>query len=67
MKLYRVHIVDKRLKSQGYQFTTNEAAARALTHDLPKGSEAQIEKLEIPLTKNGLLDALRRYASHPNN
>ena len=66
MKIYRVHF-DKQGKSKGYDFTTNRPAAHAATRGLPKGTTGTIEVLEISLTKQGVLEALRKYASHPNN
>ena len=66
MKIYRVHF-DKQGKSKGYQFTTNRPAAHAATMGLPKGTTGTIDILEVSITKQGILEALRRYASHANN
>jgi len=50
----------------GFKFTTNSANAIA-ARDIPKGHTAQIESADISLTREGLLAALQRFASHPHN
>jgi hypothetical protein len=51
------------MKSRGFRFTTNMFSANAIGRDIPKGHTAQ----DIALTREGLLSALQRFASHPNN
>ena len=58
MKIYRVHFIGRKLESHGYQFTDNLPAAHAATRNAPKGTTAEIDTLEIPLTRRGLIDGL---------
>jgi len=67
VKVYRVHLLGKDLKSRGFKFTTNLFSANAIARDIPKGHSAQVESADISLTREGLLAALNRFASHPNN
>lgn len=66
MIIYRNHYVGRKRKSKGYTFHPTETSAKMA--EAPKGTiEVEGLKIDVQLTKQGVLDLLRRYASHPNN
>jgi len=76
MKVYRVaYSIEE--ESEGYEFFSSWAAADADARDYLKDAVidasgfiwskmADIEEFEVELTEKGILEALNRYASHPN-
>jgi hypothetical protein len=70
MRFYRVHRYSSSDGSFGYEFfvskTDAEKAAREWNAD-SEGDPAEVDLIEIEPTKAGILDALNRYADHPNN
>lgn len=76
MKVYRVaYSIEE--EEEGYEFFSSRAAADQDAHDYLKDAVidaggfiwskmADVEELEVELTEKGVLEALNRYASHPN-
>lgn len=71
MKVYRVHLRYDAGQSLGYVYFTNkrEAAHAKQLHDKDHNPEdsAEIHELSIPISRQGILMALRTYANHPDN
>jgi len=69
MRIYRISIrVADDDSHDGYSFATSRREAEQAVSKLPKQFSAVIEEPEdVPLTKAGVLRALQRWASHPNN
>jgi len=69
MIFYRVHYKDSFAESQGYEFFTTKSKAESAQKKANKenGQNEEIEKVEIRPTKKGVLAALNRWASHPDN
>lgn len=72
MRFYRVHFKAFDVGSAGFEFFTNEAAARkALRRDARDArmehDPSSLEVIDVEPTKAGILRALQRYASHPDN
>jgi hypothetical protein len=70
MKLYRLHMTQDFGVSAGYQFftaweTAEKAKRKWLLETGDEGTE--IDSIEVTVTGQGILDALNRYASHPDN
>lgn len=78
MTFYRVRYTIERGTSSGYSWHTTKRAARArLVADYlgdpaeydhnPKSIDERIEAVQITPTKAGILDALTRWATYPDN
>lgn len=73
MKFYRVTLYETADGHRGFdwfrskQFAERRADGWRRIHHDDEGASATIEEISIPLTKAGILDALTRYASHPDN
>ena len=71
MKLYRVHWRHPDHESLGYSYHTSRkdvAAARREAEGNPETAQIDnIEEITVPLTKEGVLRALRLYGCHPDN
>lgn len=71
MKFYRLHTYCEGGNSNGFAwFTTRADAERAKREDVavsPEEEPGAIDVIEVTPTKAGILDALCRYASHPDN
>ena len=67
MELIRVHYTDQCGESQGYSF--HEPRGFNLAEASLWGSEYihHTERVDIELTRAGVLRALNRFASHPDN
>ena len=66
MKFYRVHFVNHaEMGSQGYEFFTSKRAAEKKAREY--GPTAEVEEIQVTPTRAGILDALNRYGSHPDN
>lgn len=71
MTFYRVDFESEQLGQRGFVWFTSKAKAEAagrewVGNDKEDGS-FRIREIEIEPTKKGILDALNRYAEHPNN
>ena len=70
MRIYQNHYRDPMHESHGYSYHTSKAdaqrAARKNVREDP-GSEVQTEVMEFPISKAGLLRALNRCGTHPDN
>jgi hypothetical protein len=70
MKIYRVHIVSLSNGSLGYRYATNKRHVARIKQEDETGDgdvTCEVEEIEVTLTKDGILGALRRYGSHPDN
>ena len=70
MKFYQVHTSYDHGVCAGFEyFTSRETANREMREFLRNNptEEAEIVAIEIEPTKHGILNALNRYASHPDN
>ncbi len=70
MKLYRVHIASRRDGSLGFSYATNKRHVATIKQEDETDDgdvTCDVEEIEVALTKVGVLAALRRYGSHPDN
>lgn len=70
MKFYRVSQSHEHGASAGSDWFTNKQDADGAAGKWRKESDhhaATVEAVDIEPTKAGILDALRRYATHPDN
>ena len=71
LKFYVVHIYTGGGNSGGYMwFTSRKAAAKAKRDadaEDPDETPADLDTFHVVPTKAGILDALKRRASHPDN
>lgn len=72
MRLYRVHLYSAVEGSMGYEWVTNKRAAELRAAEFVKDQEGrapepEVETVEFPLTKRGVLFLLRVYAAHEQN
>lgn len=81
MRFYKVSIVDEGDGNKGAEwFRTKREAERcarkktyysprdpSCLYDMTVNQTAEVEAVDITPTKAGILTALRRYASHPDN
>jgi hypothetical protein len=70
MKFYQVHVTTNGGCSNGYVWFTSRAEAERekREHDKEEAPyEATIDVIEVKPTKAGILDALQRHASYPDN
>jgi hypothetical protein len=68
MKIYRNSYTDTRKKRHaGYSYHDNLIDSGAQARTVPKNITVAFETLDVPLTKRGLMGALRHCGSHPNN
>jgi hypothetical protein len=66
MRLYRLHTRDSRDGSHGYLFFASKRAALKTVRGL-ESEDFTIEPIDVEPTKAGIMRALNRYASHPDN
>jgi len=68
MKIYRVSYRDGYDEHIRYEYFTTKAAAEK-ADKANKGNQTRddIEEAEIPLTKKGVMQLLRQWASHADN
>lgn len=70
MKFYKLHRTTDAGSSAGYEFYTNkreaEKAAQEWRTEYPD-ERATVEEITIQPTRAGILGALNRFASHPDN
>lgn len=73
MRFYRVHDYEAVNGSHGYLWFTSKAEAEKKARELVAADPEtydeplEIEALEVEPTKVGILEALNRYAGHPDN
>jgi hypothetical protein len=68
MKVYRNSYTDTRKKRHaGYSYHDNFIDSNVHGKNVPKNISVTFETLEVPLTKRGVMSALRYCGSHPNN
>lgn len=72
MILYRVSTFTENGNSAGFSWHTKlreaqDAKAEAKANHIDEEREPEIERIEVKLTRDGVLRALNRYASHPDN
>lgn len=69
MKFYRVHFTYEYGTSGGYTFFTSKRAAEKYRRecDVREENGGEIDEINITPTRKGILDALNRYADHPDN
>jgi len=74
MRFYQVHMTHEAGTSVGYRWFTNRREAESHAANWRKTSpgdvidqQAEIKPVEIEPTRTGILDALRRFANHPDN
>ena len=73
MRIYRVHLLAEAGTSFGFEYfrTKTEALASVKNwkeqNDKDDTASGKLEKLEFEISGAGLLHALRRYATHPDN
>jgi hypothetical protein len=69
MTFYRVILTVNHGEHAGYEWQATQRLANTFARDWRKdpGKTALVEKVTITNTRVGVLDALRRYADHPDN
>jgi hypothetical protein len=68
MKVYRNSYTDTRKKRHtGYSYHDNMIDSNVHGKNVPKHVSVEFEAIDVPLTKRGLMNALRYCGSHPNN
>ena len=72
MRFYRVRYTYEAGTSLGFEWFTNAYRAQVACRDFysqrkDEDGSATIETVDIQPTKGGILTALKRYASHPDN
>ena len=75
MKFYRLHLSAGSDGSAGYEFFTSMSKAQKAMRAHIKDNEldeddaanVEVEEIEIKPNKRGILAALNRYATHPDN
>lgn len=68
MKIYRVSYRDGYDEHQGYDYFTDKSdAKKADNSNKANQMRDDIEEIEIPLTKSGVMQLLKQWASHPYN
>lgn len=68
MKIYRVSLDDLRGDGhRGYEYCPSKGAANKTIRAVAETCQCEIEIIDVPLTKAGVLNALNQYGGHPNN
>jgi hypothetical protein len=68
MIIYRNHNTGREKRSKGFSFHPTRASADAAKTEPPKGTiEIEQDTFDAQLNKAGVLELLRKCASHPNN
>lgn len=70
MNLYRVCCSTFENSSQGFSWHTSKERAQSALKEFQRchlEDQSTIERVTIALTKDGVMTALRKYASHPDN
>jgi hypothetical protein len=68
MNIYRNHYIGREKRSKGYSFHLNTVTANGAKKDPPKGTvEVVQDVIDAQLNKQGVIELLRKVASHPNN
>lgn len=71
MRIYKLRIAEEHGNSMGYEFFPSKHAAekakRAWLSESPEDRTATVSLVEITPTKTGIIAALNRHASHPDN
>lgn len=70
MRLYRVHLDSEQEGSQGFAWASSRREANRKAVDFERSlrdGTTTIEEVTITTDKAGVLRALNRYASHPDN
>lgn len=71
MKIYRVHYQSKEDSSMGYNFwTTRKNANNDLKEHIeqdPSDHFGEVDIVEFPYSKTGILEAMYIVGCHPNN
>jgi hypothetical protein len=68
MKIYRVAYRDAFSEHKGYEYFSNKAGAvKADNKNKANSTRDEIEEIEIPATKKGIISALNIYCSYPDN
>jgi hypothetical protein len=67
MKIYRNSYRDTGHEHKGYSYHTSKREAERQASKPEEGVETETEVIEVPLTKAGVLAALRRCGGHADN
>lgn len=64
LRIYQVHYIDDKGRSLGYSWHRSEREARSAAH-ARRSSGPIVSSHDISTNKDGIIDALTRFASHP--
>jgi hypothetical protein len=66
MTVYRVRYQDKAGRCKGYDYFGGAVVARAaVIRATKRGEQAEVQPFDVPLTREGVLNALQQFGCHP--
>ena len=67
LQVYRVHYHDQNGQSKGFDYFGGSVVAHAAVVQAEKrGDRADIQSYDLPLTRQGVLNALQQFGGHPD-